>query len=576
MKPKSKKIDIGADFIKKELDIYSDWTTRIFVEYLQNAIDAAASLIHFDFERVNSENGSLTRLTVTDNGVGMSLKVLEDVYFSLGKSQKDSPDAIGGFGRARAITQYAHSHWTVASKGYLATGAYVSYDVERGAALGPRKGCVFSVDIDRSVSEMVNNLTSVLKSSGIDAGLVSATVYGSPVIFDPPVIGELLHSYAEVDQDVDLATVEIRRSDDRTPMNIVRVRGLTMFESRNYDGQTTNIMNLNPALARDMLTATRDGWRGNKSHLITSGVRKALPQFNTPKLETHTVLHCANADLSEDEQAFIQSKYAEADSSVVCELDDTDAGAISIGRRFKLSLANEDSGSNQTPIKVRFQLDQIEHAIRSIMSDMVGYQKHDDRLDYSPLIPFPFAFCDLLAPLQAAPENWDVANRRFNPNSWNYVLGHDQAVEPLQSMALAFAWTRALHIAHGAETLASESKKEKLWTPGFVLSYDKTDTAQRFSSDPNKTVRYFLDVLHIPSLKAGRLSSTPRSAGDSFEIDTALATWLLHHALDSVLNHGWEISKASIARSTIDFSKEAKRIVAIAAECSVETMALAA
>ena len=87
---KPRQADISKDFFRKERSFYSDWHEAFFRELIQNSVDAGASNIDIDivedeavsvFNQPKPSSGLATRITVTDDGSGMSLDVLDNVYF---------------------------------------------------------------------------------------------------------------------------------------------------------------------------------------------------------------------------------------------------------------------------------------------------------------------------------------------------------------------------------------------------------------------------------------------------------------------------------------------------------------
>jgi hypothetical protein len=111
-------VRIGPKLFSKEKAMYRDWVTALIRENLQNSVDSGASAIGITIE----DDGALKKLTFTDNGPGMTMKTLEDVYFVLGETTKTTPNSIGGFGVARMLTCFAQEKYTLRTHDILVEG----------------------------------------------------------------------------------------------------------------------------------------------------------------------------------------------------------------------------------------------------------------------------------------------------------------------------------------------------------------------------------------------------------------------------------------------------------------------
>ena len=109
-------VQIPKSFHVRERDrAYDDWTLSIFREFVQNSIDAGATRIDISiasavpkgFEGRPPDARNVTRLVFEDDCGGMSLDVLNKVYFRLGETTKTGDDSVGGFGRARIMQNFS-------------------------------------------------------------------------------------------------------------------------------------------------------------------------------------------------------------------------------------------------------------------------------------------------------------------------------------------------------------------------------------------------------------------------------------------------------------------------------------
>ena len=108
MQTYSQTVSIAPDFFKKERDNYSDISFSFWRELFQNSIEAGAKNIE-----VNIIDDQLVEFI--DDGCGMSRETLDNVYFSLGATDKTNCSTIGGFGKARVITCFSNHSYEIKS-----------------------------------------------------------------------------------------------------------------------------------------------------------------------------------------------------------------------------------------------------------------------------------------------------------------------------------------------------------------------------------------------------------------------------------------------------------------------------
>lgn len=125
-------VRIPKSFHVRERDrAYDDWTLSIWREYFQNSIDAGATRIDIGiysavpkgYEGRDPDARSVTRLVFQDDGGGMSLDVLKNVYFALGETTKGGDDdSVGGFGRARIMQNFGNVRYSIRTQDLLVEG----------------------------------------------------------------------------------------------------------------------------------------------------------------------------------------------------------------------------------------------------------------------------------------------------------------------------------------------------------------------------------------------------------------------------------------------------------------------
>lgn len=105
-------VKLGPKLFAKEKSMYRDWITSLARENIQNSVDAGAPNIDIKIE----DDGNLLKVTFTDNGPGMDIETLENIYFVLGETTKTNGNTVGGFGVARMLTCFAQDHYTLRTR----------------------------------------------------------------------------------------------------------------------------------------------------------------------------------------------------------------------------------------------------------------------------------------------------------------------------------------------------------------------------------------------------------------------------------------------------------------------------
>lgn len=237
-------VTVPAEFFRGELRVYSDWREAFARELLQNATDAAPSRIEVSFDSA----GDHGRVSVTDDGHGMSRKVLEEVFFALGRTTKEGAGSIGGFGRARIIICFAQTSYTIHTGHLLVEGRGGEYTISEVAEY--RRGCRFVIELlDPDSSRVRSAFTSLLHSCSI---AVPVTIDGEAAVQRPKPARA-----TRVLRDAQGASWARLYVSDGAGKLLVRVHGLTMF-SRWLPGYDDVVLELEPARSREVLSASRD------------------------------------------------------------------------------------------------------------------------------------------------------------------------------------------------------------------------------------------------------------------------------------------------------------------------------
>jgi hypothetical protein len=134
-------IKISSEFFENEIRNYSHWEQAFWRELFQNAIDAGANKIDISYEQM----GTQCIVSFKDNGKGMDKNILENIFFNLGTTSKNSSNSVGGFGRARIILCFAQTDYIIRTQNYHAAGHGANYEIEE--KINYFYGCKFLITI---------------------------------------------------------------------------------------------------------------------------------------------------------------------------------------------------------------------------------------------------------------------------------------------------------------------------------------------------------------------------------------------------------------------------------------------
>lgn len=238
-------ITVPSEFFAGELRVYGDWRSAFARELLQNAVDAAPSFIDITTTTVDGRG----RVVFTDNGAGMSRRVLEEVFFALGRTTKSGEGSVGGFGRARMIICFAQHTYEIRTGNLWVTGCGGEYTITEVDEFV--RGCRFTVNLIDDDDELIEEaFARVLRACSLQ---VPVTLNGTQVRMPP-----LPSRAARVLRDTeDRAWGRVYVTGAGIGQMQVRVRGLTMF-SRYITGSENIVLELSAARSREVLSASRD------------------------------------------------------------------------------------------------------------------------------------------------------------------------------------------------------------------------------------------------------------------------------------------------------------------------------
>jgi len=254
-------VTIPKSFFIKERRMYSHWRFAFWRELFQNSTDAGASEIKV--ELVQKENGVIG-VSFDDNGTGMTREVLENVYFKLGETTKNSGSTVGGFGRARILTCFSMKNYTIHTLNNLVQGDGGSYDI---AEVDPREGCLVQVEMeDESFGSLHDALQQYLSQSQMPCD-----VYVNGSRWRSWLYRRQLTRQLELNG-VPFASMYVNKSGS-SGLLVVRVNGTVMY-SQSTSAKAQVIIEVDSSMSREVLTANRDGMHSQYSAVMSSFVEE--------------------------------------------------------------------------------------------------------------------------------------------------------------------------------------------------------------------------------------------------------------------------------------------------------------
>lgn len=434
-------VQIPIEFFKKERNGYASWQSALFRELKQNSEDAGATEIRVDLVEENFRDQPYVKVVLADNGQGMSLRVLRDVYFALGRTTKGE-GTTGGFGRARILTNFSMDFYEICTGNIRAHGSGAQFAIE---------------EVEQSVQGVTQTL--MVDESTVGQLLVGLRGYlreCSQPDLDVYVNGEKYEFTHEVGKHIrDLyqngakfATVYYNPDAALFNRVLVRVTGSCMFSRWIYGVPGTVTIELEQWNSRNIMTSNRDGVREEYRQVMDAFVEELATETRTalkPKFTRRFEVFHGNVSFFKYKR---QRRYGETrvrkgecdrrelmDSSMVVRVAEplvSVSSLSSVSRARVVSSGHYDDGRDRS---VQYSAEDDREIVDTHEVESRG--RILTVADFVPSVPMFFDTSDE-----------DVLRESvfWNPKVWNFTLNGDVADFGIwrSKLNLLFAWRAAL------------------------------------------------------------------------------------------------------------------------------------
>jgi hypothetical protein len=334
----TQEIQTPKAFYRKERDrLYTQWRSSFWRELFQNSVDAGAKNININIETTRRRSSffsggtvedDIIRVSFDDDGCGMTQRIIDDIYFKPGNTTKDDGNSVGGYGRARLMSNFAQFRFGFKTGTRSVEGdgpRYIHKSLDemlealetQSAALelradepgmdfclsemrsemeslrsaidaGGVDGCRMEIDIDPedgdgswnkpTVANMTKFLEHYLKTSNVPA---TVTINGQIVDYGLSTRGmrklplSVVSGAGSVDKVFGHAYHTKNSSAPYLRKLLVRVDGATMIED-DLDVDLQVVLEIDRTMSRDVLTSNRDGFRNEYKQAVDEFKQKLI------------------------------------------------------------------------------------------------------------------------------------------------------------------------------------------------------------------------------------------------------------------------------------------------------------
>ena len=243
-------VKISSEFFENEIRNYSNWEMAFWRELFQNSIDAGSTSIDVKLEK----SGSFALVSFKDNGNGMDRDILENVFFNLGTTTKNSSDSVGGFGRARIILCFAQTDYQIFTNNVYVMGSGANYEINDDWSYNPGCKFVITVPLNKFYSDF--SKFELALYDYLSLSKFNAKVKINNVLFD-----NYLHTRGKR-KELSFGVAYANKSSEIKNKIVFRVNGVSMF-SKHTSAPILVVVEIDPKESRKILLSNRDSltWR---------------------------------------------------------------------------------------------------------------------------------------------------------------------------------------------------------------------------------------------------------------------------------------------------------------------------
>jgi hypothetical protein len=309
-------------FIKERIDGYSNWLFASWRELFQNSVDAGAKNISINISFSNGKGvfnreenlEKVYRIVFNDDGKGMDIDTINNVFLKLGETSKKGTDSTGGFGTARNMLCFSNDRYSIRTKDIYVEGDGLEYNVynideliankedllikaredknikqidllsnsliDLQSSKGFKKGCIFEIDINPadkvdywnkiSMDNLRESLYDYLSYSNLNCNVrINGEEYKSKHYKGSPKRILMFTDNNGNKSELGSIYVSSGNSSKHKGKVIVRVNGSAMF----YEGTSAPqqvILEINKELSKAALNDTRDSLKGFVKQALNS------------------------------------------------------------------------------------------------------------------------------------------------------------------------------------------------------------------------------------------------------------------------------------------------------------------
>lgn len=426
-------VTVPHQFFKDERTKLYNWKPDFWRELLQNSIDAGSKVIKIGLTECD---GGLLRIEFTDDGCGMTLGVLEEVYFALGATTKNDSSSIGGFGRARIMTCFGHEKYEIETLNHSVRGCGANYEIDHNDEYVD--GCKVRVWMEGiEKEEMLQVLTGYLERC-------SLSLYGIQINIDGDNFSGYVNRGRKVNE-LSFAKIYVNKA-SATFMNEVlfRVNGLTMF-SRHSNCNKQVIVEIDTDKAREVLSSNRNGFSHPSSNEVDQWMEElAVDDMSALRRRTQT------------KELILGDGYFVSRNKNILRTDSYGGATMALpSRSIKIASMNvEISGS--------FSMNMSE-------SDISQYLR--EPMPGDSFVPNMF---NILVINETCDPGMDAIVSRFRPENWTYEIRSSRGIDTLykrgrESYRLLIAYKVAIQEALRV-MVEAYNEDDMSWTVGWVFS----------------------------------------------------------------------------------------------------------